>query len=65
MKDLGIGIVGCGVISTIYMQNLASFRGVRLVACADILEELAIARQCKSIAADLQTERMERVDASA
>ena len=41
MKDLGVGIVGCGVISTIYMQNLASFRGVRLVACADILEEPA------------------------
>ena len=38
MKDLGVGIVGCGVISTIYMQNLASFRGVRLAACADILE---------------------------
>ena len=41
MKDLGVGIVGCGVISTIYMQNLASFRGVRLVACADILEQPA------------------------
>ena len=41
MKDLGVGIVGCGVISTIYMQNLAAFRGVRLVACADILEPSA------------------------
>ena len=41
MKDLGVGIVGCGVISTIYMQNLAAFRGVRLVACADILEQSA------------------------
>src|SRR5882724_12211924 len=41
MKDLGVGIVGCGVISTIYMQNLAAFRGVRLVACADILEQPA------------------------
>src|SRR5438132_1010744 len=41
MKDLGVGIVGCGVISTIYMQNVASFRGVRLVACADILEQTA------------------------
>ena len=36
MKELGVGIVGCGVISTIYMQNLAAFRGVRLVACADL-----------------------------
>ena len=41
MKDLGVGVVGCGVISTIYMQNIASFRGVRLVACADILEHPA------------------------
>src|ERR1700716_1254729 len=41
MKELGVGIVGCGVISTIYMQNLAAFRGVRLVACADLLEASA------------------------
>ena len=38
MKQLGVGIVGCGVISTIYMENLARrFASVRLVACADIL----------------------------
>src|SRR5438309_11910192 len=41
MKELGVGVVGCGVISTIYMQNLAAFRGVRLVACADLLEHCA------------------------
>src|SRR3984893_12534507 len=41
MKELGVGIVGCGVISTIYMQNLVAFRGVRLVACADLLGDSA------------------------
>jgi predicted dehydrogenase len=38
MKKLRIGIIGCGVISTIYMRNMSSFRDLRLVACADILE---------------------------
>jgi predicted dehydrogenase len=41
MKELGVGIVGCGVISTIYMQNLAAFHGVKLVACADLLGDAA------------------------
>jgi predicted dehydrogenase len=44
MKQLGVGVVGCGVISTIYMQNLASFREVRLVACADMLPDNARAQ---------------------
>jgi predicted dehydrogenase len=44
MKELGIGIVGCGVISTIYMRNMPAFRSVRLVACADILEGAAKAQ---------------------
>ena len=41
MQDLGVGVVGCGVISTIYMQNMAAFRGLRLVACADIIGQAA------------------------
>ena len=44
MKQLGVGVVGCGVISTIYMQNLAAFREVRLVACADMLPDSARAQ---------------------
>ena len=44
MKELGVGIVGCGVISTIYMQNLAAFRGVRLVGCADLVADAARAK---------------------
>jgi predicted dehydrogenase len=33
---LGVGIVGCGSISGIYMQNINAFARLRLVACADL-----------------------------
>ena len=44
MRELGVGIVGCGVISTIYMQNMPLFAGVKLVACADMRPEAAKAQ---------------------
>jgi len=44
MTALGVGIVGCGNISTIYMQNLPLFEGVTLRACADIRPEAADAQ---------------------
>jgi predicted dehydrogenase len=38
----GIGIIGCGDISGIYLQNLTRrFRGARVVACADLIAERA------------------------
>lgn len=40
LNTVGIGIVGCGVISDIYMKNLSSrFQITRLVACSDLNEE--------------------------
>jgi len=37
VKDpLGVGIVGCGSISGIYLKNLTAFGRVRPVACADL-----------------------------
>lgn len=36
MKPFGIGVVGCGNISSTYMEVLGQFRGVRVVACADL-----------------------------
>lgn len=36
MKPTGIGVVGCGNISSTYMEVLGQFRGVRVVACADL-----------------------------
>ena len=41
---VGVGIVGCGVISEIYMKNLRAAAGVELVACADLDLERARAR---------------------
>src|SRR6185312_2649130 len=31
-----IGLIGCGKISSIYLQNLGAFAGTTVVACADI-----------------------------
>jgi predicted dehydrogenase len=47
MKQLGIGVVGCGVISTIYMQNAACYADLRLVACADLAPDNARAQANK------------------
>lgn len=42
MKKLGIGIIGCGNISDIYLKNLSTmFKSVDLVGCADIVDEKA------------------------
>lgn len=44
MRELGVGIVGCGVISATYMQNMPLFTGIRLVACADMRADVAKAQ---------------------
>ena len=41
MRDLGVGIIGCGVISGIYMRNMPLFKGIKLRGCADQLAEAA------------------------
>lgn len=33
-SDIGIGVIGVGDISSIYLRNLPLFRGVKVVACA-------------------------------
>src|SRR5215475_2222849 len=38
---LGVGIIGCGTISGIYMHNMRRFPGLKLVACADVREDAA------------------------
>lgn len=40
-NKLRIGVVGCGNISLAYMRNAPLFRGVRIVACADLNLEAA------------------------
>lgn len=45
MDKIKIGVVGCGVISGIYMQNLTQrFKNVELIACMDLIREKAEAR---------------------
>lgn len=36
MHPLGVGVVGCGNISDIYLTNLISYKGTRVVAVADL-----------------------------
>ncbi|MHA3979414.1 Gfo/Idh/MocA family protein [Halovulum sp. GXIMD14794] len=40
----GVGIMGCGHISEIYMANIPAFGALHLVACADIRPEAAKAK---------------------
>ncbi|HUX52647.1 MAG TPA: Gfo/Idh/MocA family oxidoreductase [Spirochaetia bacterium] len=58
MKRIGIGIVGCGKISDIYLTNLTSmFDNVRVVAVADLVPERARAK-----ASEYKVERACSVD---
>lgn len=41
MRKLKIGIIGCGNISSIYMENCQKFPHLDLVACADLDEQRA------------------------
>ncbi|AFL52738.1 putative dehydrogenase [Sinorhizobium fredii] len=43
-KELGVGIIGCGNISTTYFKLAPLFKGIRVVACADINPAAAEAR---------------------
>lgn len=43
-KELGVGIIGCGNISTTYFKLAPLFRGIKVVACADINPAAAEAR---------------------
>ncbi len=44
MDEIGVGIVGCGNISTIYLTNLPHAPGVKVRACADMKPEVAEAQ---------------------
>jgi predicted dehydrogenase len=43
-KALGVGVIGCGNISASYFRLAPLFRGIRMIACADINMDLAKAR---------------------
>ncbi|OPZ26011.1 MAG: 1,5-anhydro-D-fructose reductase [Lentisphaerae bacterium ADurb.BinA184] len=48
MKPVGIGIVGCGNISGIYLQRCAQFEFLKILACADLDLERARAAAAKN-----------------
>ncbi len=43
-KTLGVGIIGCGNISTTYFELSPMFKGIEVLACADISTDAAKAR---------------------
>lgn len=36
MRTMKIGIIGCGYISSIYMENIPAYKHLSLTACADL-----------------------------
>ncbi|RNF35687.1 Gfo/Idh/MocA family protein [Paracoccus methylarcula] len=63
MTGLGIGIIGCGVISDIYMQNAAIFPQLSLRAVADLVPEAAQAKaDAHGVAAMTPAELLARDD---
>ena len=40
-QPVNVGIVGCGNISGVYLQNCTRFRSLRVLACADLVVERA------------------------
>ncbi len=40
-QKINLGVVGCGVISGIYFENLLKFGAVDVVACSDLKPELS------------------------
>jgi len=44
---VNIGVIGCGNISGIYLENAAAFDNLNVVACADVLPERAQAKADK------------------
>ncbi len=44
MNTLNVGVIGCGNISGIYFQNIPSYKGLSLRACADMRPEAAQAQ---------------------
>jgi predicted dehydrogenase len=48
MDTLNVGIIGCGNISGIYLQNIPAYRGLSLKACADARPEAAQAQASRA-----------------
>ena len=59
MGKIKVGIIGCGNISSIYMENIPTFENLELVACADLDLNKAHAQAEKyQISRSLHSERI-------
>ena len=47
MQDIGVGLIGCGNISSIYLTNLPRSPGVKVRGIADLRPETARAQGAK------------------
>jgi predicted dehydrogenase len=54
LAPMRVGVVGCGNISDIYLQNASRFRDIVVTACADLNVDAAI-RQAKRYAIDARS----------
>jgi predicted dehydrogenase len=61
---INVGVVGCGVISGIYFENLAKFGVVEVAACADLNPELSAAVAAKYPGVEAMTTDEMLADAS-
>jgi predicted dehydrogenase len=44
LDEIGVGLIGCGNISTIYLTNIPKYRGIAVRACADMRNDVAAAQ---------------------
>src|SRR6218665_2755898 len=65
LRELGVGIIGCGNISTTYFKLGPLFKGLKILACADLNDAAAETRareygvKAQSIAALLDNEEID------
>ena len=57
MKNVGIGVIGCGMISEIYMKNITErYANIDITACADLAMDRAVMRaeqfHCRALSID-------------
>ena len=58
MREIGVGLIGCGNISTIYLENLPRAPGVAVRGCADMRPEVAAAQAKKFSVAAMPVEAL-------
>jgi predicted dehydrogenase len=58
LDEIGVGLIGCGNISTIYFTNIPKYRGIKVRACADLRSDVAAAQGKKFGVESLSVDRL-------